>query len=194
MTATPRWPPASLSLSLRLPRQAGQAEMSPTSISICIYPAHDPGLFTMLQEPQITPIITRSLTACRSRYQKINMLMYQPGVQSVTAQLYSHATCLADWIGPGAWHMTHTHTHSSLEESWRAVVSITELVKITLVQMAVQHYQTSQESAECLQQCSCNSKHSRVLIALLHWEGAVGIKERQEEKKKSDAKQSICEK
>jgi len=105
----------SLSLSLRLPRQAGQAEMSPTSISICIYPAHDPGLFTMLQEPQITPIITRSLTARRSRYQKINMLMYQPGVQSVTAQLYSHATCLADWIGPGAWHMTHTH--SSLEES-----------------------------------------------------------------------------
>lgn len=183
-----------LSLSIRLPRQAGQAEMSPTSISICIYPAHDPGLFTMLQEPQITPIITRSLTARRSRYQKINMLMYQPGVQSVTAQLYSHATCLARaW---GLAHDTHTHTHSSLEESWRAVVSITELVKITLVQMAVQHYQTSQEAAECLQQCSCNSKHSRVLIALLRWEGVVGIKDRKRDtkKKKSDAKQSICDK
>lgn len=103
---------------------------------------------------------------------------------------------LPAWLGPGAWHMTHTHTHSSLEESWRAVVSITELVKITLVQMAVQHYQTSQEAAECLQQCSCNSKHSRVLIALLHWEGAVGIKERKRDtkKKKRDAKQSICDK
>ncbi len=101
-----------LPASLRLPRQAGQAEMSPTSISICIYPAHDPDLFTMLQEPQITPIITCSPTAWRSRYQKINMLMYQPGVQSVTAQLYSHVTCLADWLGPGAWHMTHTHTHT----------------------------------------------------------------------------------
>lgn len=62
--------------------------------------------------------------------------------------------------------------------------------------MAVQHYQTSQEAAECLQQCSCNSKHSRVLIALLHWEEVVGIKDRKRDtkKKKSDAKQSICDK
>lgn len=105
---------------LWLPKQPGQAEMSPTSIFIRIYPACDPVLFTMLQKPQITPIITHSPTARRSRYQKINMLMYQPGVQSVTAQLYSHATCLPGWRGR-AWglaHDTHTLLRRGILEGW----------------------------------------------------------------------------
>ncbi len=68
-----------------------------------------PGLFTVLQEPQITHHNSQPDCPAALRYQKINMLVSARGSECHSTIIQSWLPAWLNWLGPGGGTWQHTH-------------------------------------------------------------------------------------